>query len=129
MRIYIDASAAAKLFRTEAESAALAGFLNTLTDRLAIVSSMLLETELRRIAVREGVSQGVVSEVLRGIGLIEFERSQFQAAGLLPGVSLRNLDALHLVVAMTSQADALVAYDQRLVSAAEKMGIEALSPA
>lgn len=128
MRVYIDASAAAKTFRIEAESAALADFLNTLTEPLAVVSSMLLETELRRIAVREDVAQSLVSEVLRGIGLIEFERSQFAAAGLLPDVGLRSLDALHLIVAMKAQADVLLAYDHTLISAARTVGLETLSP-
>lgn len=128
MRCYIDASAAAKLVRSEPESDALAAFLEAQTDVMGIVSSMLLETELRRIAVRERAPQTSVTEVLRGISLVEPERSHFHAAGIFPGVGLRSLDALHLVTALRAEADVMVAYDLRLLDAAAAAGIATLSP-
>lgn len=128
MRCYIDASAAAKLIRSEPESDALADFLEARTETMGIVSSMLLETELRRIAVREHAPQTSVTEVLQGISLVEPERAHFHAAGIFPGVGLRSLDALHLVTAMRAEADVMVAYDQRLLVAAASLGMATISP-
>lgn len=129
MRAYLDASAAAKLIRTEPESDALAALLEEQADDLDLVSAILLETELRRIAVRENVPQMYVTEVLQRVGLIELERVYFHAAGILPEAGLRTLDALHLVTAMRAQVDVMVAYDRRLLTAAATAGIEGLSPA
>ncbi len=128
MRAYIDASAAAKLIRTEAESDALADFLDVQSDVMGIVSSLLLETELRRVAVREHAPQTAVTEVLQRITLVEPERAHFHAAGILPDVGLRSLDALHLVTAMRAQSEVMVAYDRRLLDAAAAVGISTLSP-
>lgn len=128
MRCYIDASAAAKLIRTEPETLALAAFLDAQTEVMGIVSSMLLETELRRIAVREHAPQTSVTEVLRGISLVELERAHFHAAGILPEGGLRSLDALHLVTAVRAEVDVMVAYDRRLLDAAATAGIATLSP-
>lgn len=129
MRAYLDASAAAKLIRTEPESDALAALLDEQADDLDLVSAILLDTELRRIAVRENVPQMYVTEVLQRVGLIELERAYFHAAGILPEVGLRTLDALHLVTAVRAQVDVMVAYDRRLLAAAATAGIEGLSPA
>lgn len=128
MRAYLDASAAVKLIRDELESDALAEFLGPLTDPLAVVSSMLVETELRRMAVRQGLPQDAVSSALRKISLIELDRDHFRAAGLLPDRNLRSLDALHLVSAMQADADVLVAYDARLLLAARALGMRTTSP-
>jgi uncharacterized protein len=128
VRAYLDASAAAKLFRTEPESAALSELLASLTAPYEVVSSVLLETELRRIAVREESPQALVTEALRRIGLLELTQHHFYAAGLLPDPSLRSLDALHLVSAMRAGADVMVAYDRRLLSAAWRAGMATLSP-
>ena len=51
------------------------------------------------------------------------------AAGLSPG-KLRTLDAIHVASALVLQPDlgALVAYDVRLIEAAERNGIPVLSP-
>ena len=128
MRYYLDASAAAKLIRTEVETEALAALLEAQTEVMGIVSSMLLETELRRIAVREHAPQTSVTEVLRGISLVEPERAHFHAAGIFPDAGLRSLDALHLVTALRADADVMVAYDRRLLDAAAAVGIATLSP-
>lgn len=128
MRAYLDSSAAVKLIREELESDALAEFLEQLTGPLAVVSSMLVETELRRMAVRDGLPQEAVSRALRKISLVELDRDHFRAAGLLPDPRLRTLDALHLVSAMQADADVLVAYDTRLLEAARVVGMRTTSP-
>lgn len=57
--LYLDTSAAVKLLVEEDESAALAHHLDDLDGE--VVVGLLLETELRRFAVRHGISQGRVT--------------------------------------------------------------------
>lgn len=128
MIVYVDTSAAVKLLLDEPESGALARHMSSLTPSDEVVSSQLLETELRRAATRRDLPQGVVSEILAGIDLIEPERDFFHEAGLLPGPGLRSLDALHLVTAIKTGADRVLAYDRRLLAAADSIGIATLSP-
>ena len=58
MILYVETSAAAKLIIEEPESSRLAAHLDRAVDQDdGLLSSMLLETELRRLAVRTGVAQ------------------------------------------------------------------------
>jgi len=126
--VYLDTSAAAKLLVEEAESEALARYLDDLDPEDGPVSSALLESELRRVAVRFNLPQSAVSQVLARVALVEPQRSLFYEAGLLPGVSLRSLDALHLATALRIDAAMVVAYDVRLLDAARSLGLEVSSP-
>lgn len=127
MTVYLDTSAPAKLLVAEAESDALADYLDALEDQDGLVSSVLLETELRRLAAGHDVPQRSVSEVLARVALAQPDRALFVAAGLLPGSGLRSLDALHLPTPLRMGADVVVAYDQRLL-AAESLGLVVHSP-
>ncbi len=129
MRIYLDTSAAAKVLVDEAESEALTAYLDDERSTTEIVSSALLETELRRLAGRLGLDQSAVSDLLTRIDLIDPSRSIFHEAGVLPGPTLRSLDALHLATALRIEADVLVAYDLRLLDAARDLGLAIDSPA
>jgi uncharacterized protein len=72
MIAYVDTSAATKLVIEEPESEQLATYLDKLiTDDVSLVSSILLETELRRLAVRHNLSQALVWDVLQRFDLIE----------------------------------------------------------
>lgn len=129
MTAYLETSAAAKLLVDEAESAALTAYLDQLTaKRVPVVSSILLETELRRLAVREDLAQAAVSDLLDRIDLAEPNRSLFYEAGILPGANLRSLDALHVATALRLEADQFVAYDARQLAAATAVGLRVLSP-
>ena len=129
MRIYLDTSAAAKVLVDEIESDALTAYLDRAEPGREIVSSALLETELRRLAVRVDLAQSSVSELLARIDLVDPTRSIFHEAGVLPGPNLRSLDALHLATALRTEADVLVAYDTRLLEAAQALGLTTASPA
>ena len=129
MRIYLDTSAAAKVLVDEAESEALTAYLDDERSNTEIVSSALLETELRRLAGRLGLDQSAVSDRLTRIDLIDPSRSIFHEAGVLPGPTLRSLDALHLATALRIEADVVVAYDLRLLDAARDLGLAIDSPA
>ena len=128
MSIYLDTSAAAKLLVDEAESGALAAYIDEIGAEQDLVSSALLEIELRRLAVRLGLDQSAVTDLLARLDLVDPPRSLFHEAGLLPGTQLRSLDALHLATALRVDADTLVAYDARLLDAARSLGLGAHSP-
>lgn len=128
MSVYLDTSAAAKLVVDEAESEALGAYLDGIAEEHDPVSSALLETELRRLAVRLELDQAVMSDLLARIDLVDPPRSLFHEAGLLPGKSLRSLDALHLATALRVGAETIVAYDARLLSAARSLGLAVHSP-
>lgn len=129
MNVYLDTSAALKTFAKEPESMALRQFLEDLPAETAIVSSVLLETELRRATMRLHLEQEAATRMLSGVRLIEFQRAFFHQAGLMPGTGLRSLDALHLVTALHADAGLMIAYDRRLLEAARSVGLECFSPA
>ncbi|MGH8892032.1 MAG: type II toxin-antitoxin system VapC family toxin [Actinomycetes bacterium] len=128
MTVYLDSSAAVKLLASEPESLTLAGWLDDLDGAESLVSSTLLETEMRRFAMRTGISQPSVSELLAQVSLVDPDRALFREAGLLPAVGLRSLDALHLATALRVDADLLVAYDHGLLQGAAGLGLVCASP-
>lgn len=128
MTLYLDTSAAAKLLVDETESVALAAYLDGVRESDDLLSSALLETELRRLAIRLDLAQSDVTDLLARVDLVDPPRSLFHQAGLLPGAQLRSLDALHLATALSVGADRLIAYDARLLDAARYLGLVAFSP-
>jgi predicted nucleic acid-binding protein len=128
LTVYLDSSAAAKLLLDEAESEALTTYLDDLDVDERLVSSVLLETELRRMGVRVGWEQSLVSDVLDQIHLVEPNRSLFTEAGLLSGANLRSLDALHVATALRLDARVVIAYDHRLQQSARDVGLVTAAP-
>ncbi len=96
--------------------------------QITLVSSDLLETELRRMAVREGREQSKVSQILDGVSLAALDRATYRSAGLLPMRDLRTLDALHLEAAIRLDVDAVLTYDRRLGDAAREAGLTGIAP-
>ncbi|MGH3451471.1 MAG: type II toxin-antitoxin system VapC family toxin [Haloechinothrix sp.] len=128
--MYVETSAAAKLLVEEAESDALSRYLDDLAENeVGLVSSTLMETELRRFAVRHELSQAAVSDLLDRFDLLEPDRAIFVEAGLLPGTHLRSLDALHIAVAVRVAAESMIAYDSRQTAAAREVGLRVVAPA
>ena len=129
MIVYIDSSAAAKLLVEETESGVLVRYLDQLVqDGGELVAGALLETELRRLAVRTGLEQTAISAVLDRIDVVELDRDVFRAAGLLPGANLRSLDALHVAVALRLDVDAFLTYDDRQAQATHASGLPTIAP-
>jgi predicted nucleic acid-binding protein len=125
---YLDTSAALKLLVEEPESAAFADFIAS--EQPEQVSSFLLETELRRVSHRQpAVTQEAVTGLLAGVGLMDLPASLFREAGLLPGDTLRSLDALHLGSAIRAGLDCVLTYDARMSDAARNLGFTVLAPA
>lgn len=124
--MYVDTSALGALLVERLESDALESWLDQTSDML--VSSDLLEVELRRLAVREGVDQADVTRLLDGVSLAALDRAVYRSAGLLPMPYLRTLDALHLEAAMRLDAAAVLTYDRRLSKAARSVGLRVVAP-
>jgi predicted nucleic acid-binding protein len=125
---YLDTSAFVKLCWPEPESAALTSYLQPWPLR---ASSALLWTEALRAAQRHPVPRmGRVQTALRRVALIEVDRGLFRQAGMLPPPDLRSLDAIHLAAAFSLGPDlgVVVAYDQRMISAAKQQGFVVVSP-
>lgn len=124
--VYVDTSALGALLIDQPESRALLNWLDVTSAEL--VSSDLLETELRRMAVREGLSQSAVSSILGGVSLAALDRAVYRGAGFLPMPYLRTLDALHLEAAIRIDAAAILTYDYRLGEAAKSAGLDVIAP-
>ncbi|MBD2763149.1 type II toxin-antitoxin system VapC family toxin [Kocuria sp. cx-116] len=123
--LYLDTSAAVKLISDEQESDGLRSYLD---EGPTLVSSDLLETELRRIGIRHDIDQVLITSVLDGVTLTPLIRDQFREAGLIPQIGLRSLDALHLAGALHIEASAILTYDIRLAEAARAHGLEVVAP-
>lgn len=124
--VYVDTSALGALLVRQVETPALAAWLDRASARL--VSSDLLETELRRMAVREDRDQAAVSTLLEGVSLAVLDRAAYRSAGLLPMPYLRTLDALHLEAALRLDVDGVLTYDRRLSEAARSAGLQVIAP-
>lgn len=126
MIVYVDSSALAALIVEQPESGELEEWLDGVDGDL--VACDLLETELRRVAVREGIDQSDITKILDGVSLASLDRAAFRSAGMLPFQNLRALDALHLQAALLLQADAVLTYDHRMAEAAVALGFQVFSP-
>ncbi|NLA34872.1 MAG: type II toxin-antitoxin system VapC family toxin [Actinobacteria bacterium] len=124
--VYVDTSALGALLVDQPESASVLEWLDEAAASL--VSSDLLETELRRLAVRVGADQRDVTQLLAGVSIAGLDRAVYRSAGLLPMPYLRSLDALHLEAALRLNATAILTYDARLIEAALAVGLSPISP-
>ena len=130
--IYLDTSALVKQIRIEADSAALAEWLNA---RLEIpwVTSVLTEVELPR-AIRAVAPEGLpaVPSVLARLNRFEIDPLVRSTAAAYTDPALRSLDAIHLATAQTASAHtpltAFVTYDSRLAAAVQAIGIPTVAP-
>lgn len=125
---YLDTSAALKLLVDEPESVALATLLDAAGEGDALVSSMLLYTELhcagqRRSALRPAS----VTAVLEATHLVDVTRADLERAAT-SAWGLRSADAIHLAAALRIGVDCLITYDRELAGAAERVGLRVLSP-
>ncbi|MHC0430852.1 type II toxin-antitoxin system VapC family toxin [Streptomyces sp. O3] len=131
--IYLDTSAAIKLFKTETESHALEVWLSR-QGSLTVLTSDLTRTELRRALSACETKQETLSEAedwLEDSALVRLRPSVFDKAGQLPHTGrLRPLDALHCAAAISlgKALTAFVAYDHRLVECARSLNLPAVSP-
>ena len=131
MSYYFDTSALAKLILVENESTEFQEFFaNTNGPRMRF-SSRLSEAELMRMAHRSKQDiMAATTQVLQYVSLANIDAFTVRQAGkLLPGTSLRTLDAIHLATATRiTKLDAIVTYDERMIQSAKLLGIHTVAP-
>lgn len=128
MATYLDSSAIVKLAVREPESLALRRYLRR---RQPLVSSALARTEVLRAllpAGDEAVARG--RHVLQRLDLVRVNDRILNAAGVVRPPELRSLDAIHLATAqeLGDELAALVTYDDRMVTAARRLGCRIVQP-
>lgn len=130
LRLYLDTSAMVKLIVAEEESQSLKSFLSDHADT-SLFSAALARTELMRaVAVNGAPAITAARRLLGSVDLVVLTRQLLDDAGLLQPLSLRSLDAIHLVAAQRAgdTLRAVVTYDSRMLSAAADLGIPTVSP-
>lgn len=131
--IYLDACAIVKLIRPEPQSASLSKWLFERQDE-DLISSTLAEIEVSRALRRADPGRlAQVPTILSWINRIEIDATVRATAATYPDVALRSLEAVHLASAHTlvlegNPLTAFVTYDQRLLAAAEAIGLPVAAP-
>ena len=129
MTVYLDTSALAKLLVREKESAALRAWLAARRD-VPRLTNVVGAVELQRLAAR--VSPAAVERAVRllaRVDRLELTPEALTRAAALPPPDVRTLDALHIAsAAELDDLSAVVAYDRRLLAAAEGYGLPVESP-
>lgn len=126
---YLDSSAIVKLAVAEPESPALRRHLRR---RRPLVSSALARTEVLRALRPAGPAATTAGRaVLANLELLRVNDRVLSDAGALEPVELRTLDAIHLATARRfgTELKLVVTYDERMVVAAEELGIRTAAPA
>ena len=132
MNLYLDSSAAVKLFTAEAESPALGSVVRELiasrVGRLFI--SRLTRLETVRSLRRKSEDPTVADRFFEAADLVDIRPQDFEKAQHVLPSSLRSLDSLHLVSALrlSELGIAMVTYDRQLAEAAAAAGLRAISP-
>jgi uncharacterized protein len=126
--LYVDSSALVKLVIDEPESAALEGYL---TGDAALATSRIALVEVPRATTLANPSEEVRGEtgrLLRACLLVAVGDRVLRNAAEITSRELRTLDAIHLATALYIEADELITYDRRLLSAAATHGVAAVAP-
>ncbi|CAN5163877.1 type II toxin-antitoxin system VapC family toxin [soil metagenome] len=136
MRVYVDSSALVKRVIDEPESSHLISSLETYsqtsTDELH--SSTLAWVEVSRTIRARTILEDPLSiadfvdVALSGILSLPISDEVVSIARRIAPPLLRSLDAIHLASAALIDADLVVAYDVRLLSAARELGFATASP-
>ncbi|QIM17568.1 type II toxin-antitoxin system VapC family toxin [Leucobacter coleopterorum] len=128
MLVYVDTSALVKFVLPEPEHEALLTWSERPEVRL--MTSDLTITEFTRAVRRANKSKTPsVREMLSRCGFVRLDPSLYEEAGRLEPHELRSLDAIHLAAALAlgSQLDGMLTYDNRLAEAARNVGIRTIS--
>ncbi len=127
--IYYDSSALLKLIHPEQESEDFRRWYRRHREAEAI-SSALVRVEVVRAARRHGGdAEHRARGLVAGLDLVPMTWSLLDRAAVLPYV-VRGLDAIHLASALElgDTLEMFVAYDKRLLSAAEEAGLPTVAP-
>ena len=128
--VYVDSSALIKLIFEEPETPALQAFLGAYPRG---ASSTLTQIEVHRTVgrVQDPIVAREADQILERIHLIRADDSILAAAMKVAPSTLRTLDALHLVTALSLRPNlaGMVVYDRTLAAAAEAAGLTVFAPA
>jgi predicted nucleic acid-binding protein len=134
--VYVDTSVMVKRMLEEDESEALDEHLvEVLGSAHELVSSALLELELMRLCVREGLPRDLAAAVLSNVSTMAISRDVLERASSI-AEPVRTLDAIHLGTALRltdevggdSALAEIVTYDAQLARAAEALGFVVAQP-
>ncbi len=117
-----------KLVVEESESADLERHL---ADHVVQATSRLALVEVLRAARIANPSEELAQETERMLSacmLVDVTDRVLRSAAGLASRAVRTLDAIHLATALYIEADELVAYDRRLLDAAESQGLQVAAP-
>lgn len=126
--VYLDTSVLGRVLLDEPDTPAIRRELSRFERH---ISSRLLGLELRRLALREDMSE-YVDELIFGIVLIPLDEEMLATAEAIAPPAVRTLDAIHLATAVrladAGELDALMTYDKQLAAGARQHNITVLSP-
>jgi len=126
--LYIDSSALVKLILDERERTALESYLK---NRPRLVTSRLATVEVARavkVANASARARAEAAALIERCLLIDVDEPILGRAVELTSVELRALDAVHLATAEHVEPDQVIAYDRRLLQAADRAGFPTSSP-
>jgi predicted nucleic acid-binding protein len=127
--VFLDSSALVKLVIREPETPALRRYLASRPQRIAC---QLVRTEVPR-AVRQFGPRALTKarSVLQRVQIVRLDDDLLDAAALIDPAVLRSLDAIHLASAqlVARELEAVVTYDRRMRTAAERIGLVVVAPA
>lgn len=127
--VFLDSSALVKLVIREPETPALRRYLATRPQRIAC---QLVRTEVPR-AVRQFGPRALAKarSVLERVEIVRLDDDLLDAAALIDPAVVRSLDAIHLATAqlLARELEAVVTYDSRMRTAAERIGLAVVAPA
>jgi uncharacterized protein len=127
--VYVDASAIAKLFIAEPETAELRGWLGSLSE-LRLVSSALLPVELLRLLRLVNSASVAEGFLTNDMDIVEITPPILDDATTMPPPRLPTLDAIHLATALDlgGSVSVLLSYDKLLLEAARAAGLAVACP-
>jgi predicted nucleic acid-binding protein len=117
-----------KLVVREPETEALLAFLESGQMR---VTSALARVEVVRAVRRHGRPATTrARELLDGVSLLALDDALLDSAAAIAANELRSLDAIHIASAqqLEGELDALVSYDERMLTAARALGVPVSRP-
>lgn len=128
--IYLDSAAVVKLVRLEHATTDLVAWLNVRAAQ-PLVCSALAEVEVPR-AIRRVAPEALaaVPATLSRLYRLEIDASIRSSAAALADPELGSLDAIHVATALGlgAELESFVTYDQRLLRAADGLGLPVQSP-
>jgi predicted nucleic acid-binding protein len=125
---YLDASALVKLVLLEPETGALRRHVAAAERRTSSAISIVEVNRAARVGDPHPATLAEARRILEETYLVGPDRALLDQAAELASRQLRTLDAIHLATALVVEPDEFVAYDPRLLDAAEAAGLTVASP-